>query len=258
MKKLLILTIALLPLCSCSILGSINWNPSSLASAAGKTMTAASITDEQVVALSRQTIANLDSQNALAPSSYSQRLARLMKGVTEINGMPLNFKVYKTDEINAFACGDGSVRVYSGLMDVMSDDELVAILGHELGHVSHQDTKRALKNAYLASAARDVVGSAGSVGALAANLFGDLGEALVSAQFSQSQEFQADEHGFQFAIDRGYGPNSMGNALQKLMSISDQGSSSVIAHMFASHPKTEKRIERVTKLAESYNAKSSK
>lgn len=258
MKRLIFITIAALSLCSCSILSGINWNPDGLASAAGKAITAASISDEQIVELSRQTVLSLDSQNILAGNEYQNRLARLLKGVDNINGMPVNFKVYKTDEINAFACGDGSIRVYSALMDVMSDDELIAIIGHELGHVKHQDTKKALKNAYLASAARDVVGSAGSYGAMISALLGDMGEALASAQFSQAQEYRADESGFEFALERGFGPHSMENALNKLLSMSGSSSNSVVAHMFASHPQTEKRIEKMKKAAESYESRSSK
>ncbi|MBQ9462975.1 MAG: M48 family metalloprotease [Bacteroidales bacterium] len=258
MKRLIIICFSVLSLCSCSILSGINWNPEGLASAAGKTITAASISDEQIVELSRQTVLSLDKQNTIIGGEYQNRLQRLLKGVDQINGLPVNYKVYKTDEINAFACGDGSIRVYSGLMDVMNDQELIAIIGHELGHVKHQDTKKALKNAYIASAARDVVGSAGSYGALISSLLGDMGEALVSSQFSQAQEYKADEHGFEFAIERGYGPRSMENALNKLLTLSGSSSNSIVAHMFASHPQTEKRIEKMKKAAESYETKSSK
>ncbi len=258
MKRLIIILTAASLLCSCSILSGINWSAEGLASAAGKAMTAANITDEMVVELSRQTIAQLDAQNTIDNGSYKRRLERVMAGVDNIDGIPINMKVYKTDEINAFACGDGSIRVYTGLMDVMDDDELVAIIGHELGHVHNQDTKRSIKSAYLASAARDVVASAGNYGALAAYLLGDVGEAFVSAQYSQQHEYRADQHGCQFAIDRGRSPYSMYNALQKLMQLSQDNSTSIIAHMFADHPKTELRAQRMKKMADEYVSKSSK
>ena len=251
MKKLLIIAVAAISLCSCSILTGINWNAEGLASAAGKVITATSITDDQIVALSRQTIVSLDQQNVIDNGAYAKRLARVLDGVNDIDGVPVNYKVYKTNEINAFACGDGSIRVYSGLMDVMDDEELTAIIGHE-------DTKKAIKSAYLASAARDVVASAGSYGAMAAYLLGDIGEALVSAQFSQAQEYKADEHGCSFAIERGKSPYSMYNALEKLMTLSGSSDNSIIAHMFADHPKTEKRMEKMKKMADEYSSKSSK
>lgn len=258
MKRLLLIAVTAMSLCSCSILSGIAWNPEGLASAAGKTITAASISDEMVVELCSQSIASLDAQAVIDNGKYARRLGKVMEGVTEIDGKPLNMKVYVTDQINAFASGDGSIRVYSGLMDVMDDAELAAIIGHELGHVHNQDTKKSIRTAYLASAARDVVASAGNYGALAAYLLGDVGEALVGAQYSQKCEYKADEHGCDFAISRGYSPYSMYNALEKLLSLSGDSSNSIIAHMFADHPKTELRASKMKARAEKYLAKSSK
>lgn len=39
-------------------------------------------------------------------------------------------------------------------MDVMTDEEVMAVVGHEIGHVVHTDSKDAMKNAYLRSAVR--------------------------------------------------------------------------------------------------------
>ena len=58
-----------------------------------------------------------------------------------MEGMPLNFKVYYVIDVNAFACADGSVRVFSSLMDIMTDEELLGVIGHEVGHV-HTKTQR--------------------------------------------------------------------------------------------------------------------
>ncbi len=57
-------------------------------------------------------------------------------------------------------CADGSVRVFSSLMDIMTDNELLAVIGHEIGHVKNQDTKDAMKSAYLKAAALDAASSA--------------------------------------------------------------------------------------------------
>jgi putative metalloprotease len=45
-----------------------------------------------------------------------------------------------------FATADGSVRVYSGLMDIMDDNELLAVIGHEIGHVANHDSQDAIKS----------------------------------------------------------------------------------------------------------------
>lgn len=256
MKKIVLLTAAVSMLCSCSILRNTTWDTQQLAMAASSALTAASITDAQVVALSQRTVAELDAQNKIETGAYLERLKRLMSGINEVEGIPLNYKVYRTNEVNAFACGDGSIRVYSGLMDVMDDDELMAIIGHEVGHVVHQDTKKAMKNAYLTAAARGVISAAGSVGAIAKTQLGDLGEAFVGSQFSQKQEYNADEYGFKFSMDHGHSPYSMCNALNKLVSLSSGTSASLVQKMFSSHPDSASRAAKMKEKADSYtNAK---
>ena len=135
MRRFLPILVAALLSCSCSVLSNINWDYGRLASAGAKAATAASISDEQVAELCRQSVAYTDSQTPLADAKYQQRLQKLMSGISSIDGKALNFKVYRSNEVNACAYGDGSVRVNSALMDLMDDDELFAVIGHELGHL---------------------------------------------------------------------------------------------------------------------------
>lgn len=258
MKKLAIIAAAMLTLSSCGILQGINWNEEALASATGKIVTAASITDDQIIQLCQQSIAQMDAEAIIDNGTYAKRLARLMNGVNSAGDLPVNFKVYKKDEINAFACGDGSVRVYTGLMDVMNDEQLVAIIGHELGHLCHQDTKKAMKKAYMTSAARDAVASVGTVGAIASSMLGDISEAFLQAQFSQKQEFAADEFGYEFAVYRGCSPYAMAQALEKLVELNNGQQASAVAQMFASHPNSEVRAAKMRAKADEAKAAAQK
>jgi len=239
----------------CGLLTAINWNGERIASATGKAVTAMAISDEQIVELCRQSVEQLDQQSTIDNGAYIARLRRLMSKVGPVNGMTLNYKVYRTEEVNAFASGDGSVRVYSGLMDLMTDDELISVIGHEIGHVVHKDSKNALKKAYMASAASDLVGAAGSVGAVTQAVAGSIGEALVNAQFSQKQEYKADEYGFEFAVAQGYDPYGMYNSLLKLTKLAESSKASSVAQMFSSHPDNLKRAERMKLKADNYTKK---
>ena len=239
---------------SCGILSNTNWDSAQLGSAMGKMATAASITDEQVIEICRQSTAQLDAQNTIENGAYNQRLQRLVKSV-KIDGLPLNFKVYKTAEVNAFASADGSVRVYTGLMDIMDDDQLISILGHEIGHVELKHVKESLGKAYRTSAARDVINAAGTIGAVSQTLVGDLAETVVNSKFSQQNEYEADEYGFAFAIRNGHDPYSMYKALNKLVELSgDSSKASALATMFSSHPDSQKRATKVKALADQYVA----
>lgn len=231
----------------------MNVDADAIASAAVKTLTATTINDSDIIQLSQQSVAYMDSTNTIATSgTYHDRLMRVTKDLKGPDGMALNFKVYMTDEVNAFACGDGSIRVYSGLMDCMDDDMLVAIIGHEIGHVAHKDTKAAMKRAYLTSAARDCVTSVGGiVGTISQSVIGDLAENYVSARFSQKQEYAADAYGFQFAVDNNHDRYSMYKALDKLVTLSGgQSSSSKVQKWFSSHPDSGERAARVKAMAD--------
>lgn len=242
---------AMLATSGCGLLGNVNWDAEQLAAAANNAMTAASITDEQIVELSKQAVKQYDSENTVDSGVYHNRLKKLLNGVT-VDGLPLNFKVYKKNEVNAFACGDGSIRVYSGLMDIMDDGELMAIIGHEIGHVVHKDTKNAMKKAYMTAAARDVVNAAGAVGAVSKTVLGDAAEAYLSSQFSQKQEFAADEYGFEFSIKQGFNKYSMATSLEKLVRLAGSSKASLVQQMFSSHPDSETRAARCREMADNY------
>ena len=222
-------------------------------SAAKDAAKAITLSDKEVAQLCAESVAWMDANNKVDDGEYDARLKRLTKDITEVDGVKLNFKVYDVIDINAFACGDGSVRVFSSLMDIMNDDELMAIIGHEIGHVVHHDTKDAMKRAYMASAARNAMGAAGgTIGKLSESTLGDITQSFMTAQFSQKQEYAADDFGFEFAIKYGHSPYSMAEALARLVEISNGEKSSRIAQMFSSHPDSEKRSARARQKAEAY------
>ena len=147
MKRILLILAVAVMTSSCGVLANVD--PNLALSGASKAIQALTISDEQIQAYVRQSVIQMDAQNKVSPatSSYSKRLANLTRGLTDVDGLPLNFKVYETKQVNAFACADGSVRVYSGLMDLLSDDEVLGVIGHEIGHVALKHSKKEMKNA---------------------------------------------------------------------------------------------------------------
>ena len=171
---------------------------SALIGAGGDLLKAATLSSEEVKSLGKATAGAMDAKNKAAPAgnAYAKRLDTIVSSLRNEAGLQLNYKVYLTKEVNAFACPDGSIRVFSGLMDMMDDNELYFVIGHEIGHVAGGDTANKLKLAYAASGARKAAGAAGGiVGALSSSQLGALGEALINSQFSQSQEYNADAYG---------------------------------------------------------------
>ena len=184
----------------------------------------------------------MDGENKLAPkdSKYSTRLDKLTAGLTQVDGTPLNFQVYLADEINAFAMPDGTVRVYSGLMDVMHDDELVAVIGHEIGHIKYEHSLSQFKTAYLTQAARLAAGGlGGKIGMLASSEYADMGAEFMSAQFSQKDELQSDIYGIEVLCQLNMDPFAAMRAQQVLLKHSGNGGG-----LFSSHPSSNERINQ--------------
>jgi len=211
---------------------------------------AASISESDLKSYVSQSVAQLDAQNkVLTSGSYVTRLNKIVKGITSVDGTPLNFKVYQTSDVNAFACADGSVRVYTGLMDIMSDDEVLGVIGHEIGHVAKKHSLNAYKEALMTSAALDALASTGNTAAaLTDSVLGQLAQTLMDSKFSRKQETQADDYGYDFLVSKGKNPWYMAKAFERLQSVSGSGTSaqvSSVAKLFSSHPDTASRIERV-------------
>lgn len=220
---------------------------------------AITLSDADIAKLSKEYMEWMDAHNPLtAPDTeYGQRLQKLTGHITEVEGMKVNFGVYEVVDVNAFACGDGSIRICAGLMDVMTDDEVMAVIGHEIGHVVNTDSKDAMKQAYMRSAIANASGAVSeTVSKLSESELGSLAEALAGAQFSQKQENAADDYAFKFSLQNNVDPYAMSNALNKLVEMFEAGGekASKIQQMFSTHPDSEKRAKRMKEKADQYVA----
>ncbi len=237
MKHYLLIFLSVMLLSSCE-----DTNILTLTDAASDAVNAITLTDENVIQLALQASLEADNKHTVAPPSnqYNIRLQRLVSGYSNRDGHRFNFKVYLTKEINAFAMADGTVRVYSGLMDIMNDEELLFIIGHEMGHVVKKHSRRKVVLAYASSAIRKGLASQqNEVGQIAGSVIGAFAYQLTNAQFSQHEERQADTYGVQFLETEGYGKENAVSALNKLADLANR-------HTFlSSHPDPAKRAKRV-------------
>lgn len=244
--------VAAMTLSSCGSMSNLDMGRTM--SAGAKALQAVTLTNDQVIAYVHQSVEQMDKQNVVAAENdpYTIRLRKVTQGLTSVDGIPLNFKVYKTTDVNAFACADGSVRVYSSLMDVMDDDELLGIIGHEIGHVAKHHSRNAMKTELLTGALRDGIGATGGVVAvLSDSQLGALGESLINAKYSRKQETEADNYGYDFLKAHGKNPWGMVNAFKQLQKMEGGGSSSgSLRQMFSSHPDTAARIKNMTERCE--------
>lgn len=205
---------------------------------------AITLSDQAVAELSAKSSTVMDNQHGIAPAGnpYAKRLRSLVGDLRELDGYTFNYKVYLQDEVNAFAMADGTIRIYSGLMDLLGDGELRFVIGHEMGHIVKQHTRKQLRLAYAASAVRKgIAAQEGGAADIARSQLGGLVERLMGAQFSQLEEKVADDYGLAFLKSKGYAPEDAVSGLKKLASLGS-------GHSFlSSHPDPGLRAERISR-----------
>lgn len=235
------------------------------ASAATKAVQAFTLTDEQMAEYVREYTEWLDKNNPLCSvededqgmREVAERLESIIADAPDIAELGLDVKAYYVGEVNAFASPDGTIRVFAGLMQLMTDEEILGIIGHEVGHIVNKDSKEAFKKALLTSALKDAAGAASqTMQRLSDSQFGELAEAFTTAQYSQQAEYAADEYGYNFIERAGKDPKAMADALRVLVRLQEEaggGSSSKLNQLFSSHPESAKRAERLDKIDEERN-----
>ncbi|MFV0605576.1 MAG: M48 family metalloprotease [Niabella sp.] len=194
----------------------------------------------------------MDNNNPVAPANdpYTVRLNKIFSKHQNEDGLKLNYKVYKVVDINAFACADGSVRVFSSLMDMLTDDELLGVIGHEIGHVKNKDTRDAIRAAYKRAAISDAAASqSGVAGALSESQLGALANAILQSKYSRKQESEADDYSYTFMKKHKYDVMALATAFKKLESLGSGEKKSNMEKMMSSHPDSGDRAKKVEEKA---------
>ncbi len=210
-------------------------------------------TNEDAATMAKEAVDKMDKENPVADlkDPYAIRLNKVFGKHKNEGGLQLNFKVYKIKDVNAFACADGSVRVYSGLMDIMDDNEVLAVIGHEIGHVANNDTRDAIKAAYKKEALLDAVASqSNKVATLTDSQLGKIGNAMIDSNHSRQQESDADTFSYDFMKRNGYNVNAVESAFNILAKMSEGADSSFITRMMSSHPDPKDRAIKAKERAE--------
>ena len=215
-------------------------------------MASFTFTNAEAAQLSSAAVKKMDSTNVVAgpKDGYTLRLNRIFGKHANENGLVLNYKVYLTKDVNAFATADGSVRVFSGLMDLMDDNQLLAVIGHEIGHVANEDTKDAMKAAYRKAALVGAVSSqSDKIAAITDGQLGQIANAMLDSSHSRMQESEADTYSYDFMKRNKYDVNAVESAFALLASQSDGASSNFLTKMMSSHPDPKDRSEKAKKRA---------
>lgn len=153
--------------------------------------------------------------------------------------------VLKSDDVNAYVAPGGKVVFYTGIVEKLqlTDDEIAAIMGHEMIHALEEHSKSKI-------GAQALTGLAVSIGASAAGLgqagtaLADLGSQVgVGLPYSRSLESRADQGGLMLMAEAGFNPNAAITLWQKMQA--NDGKQGLT--FLSTHPSNQSRIDAMKK-----------
>ncbi|MFJ1302469.1 M48 family metallopeptidase [Pseudomonadota bacterium AL_CKDN230030165-1A_HGKHYDSX7] len=176
--------------------------------------------------------------------AISQRLiAQVGAFRPEATSWPWEVHVLSVDEINAWCMPGGKIAVYTGLLSKIkpTDDELAAILGHEIAHALREHARERVSQQMATNIGLQVLSIATGSSA-ASDLGGQLTDVMFTLPNSRTHETEADRMGVELAARAGFDPRAAVTLWQK-MGAASGGSSQ--PEFLSTHPSASTRINEL-------------
>jgi predicted Zn-dependent protease len=214
------------------------------------------ISENEEIAMGREYNAQILKKNSIYQDKelqdYVQSIGDSLASRSHRPNLVYRFTVLDSSDINAFALPGGYIFINRGLMSYLSsEEELAAVLAHEIGHVTARHSVRQYSQSQLMSILSTAIEiNAGSTAGNIANLASG---ALLSG-YGREMELEADELGAQYIFEDGYSPQGMYKVLSVLKDqevyskeiAKQRGQEPSSYHgIFASHPSNDKRLQEV-------------
>lgn len=190
-------------------------------------------------------------------NKYPEMLARLTRILDEMIPHTAHFRpdavnwgwevnLIQDDTINAWVMPGGKIMFYSGLIEKLSlnDDEIAAIMGHEMAHELREHARERISQAQVGSVGLSVVGQLTGVQGAALDLAGAVMNVGILLPFSRVHEVEADRIGIELAARSGYDPAAAIAIWEKMAKLSQGGAP---PEFLSTHPSYDSRIKDLTR-----------
>lgn len=149
--------------------------------------------------------------------------------------------VETSDQLNAYCMPGGKIMVYSGLVHKLSltDDELAAVIGHEMAHALREHSRERLSRLYAQELALSGVAAIAGLGQGTVDLVGAIGNVTFQLPHSREQESEADIIGLELMARAGYDPRAAPALWRKMARVSSGGAP---PQFLSTHPSGATRI----------------
>ncbi len=198
--------------------------------------------------LAAETTATMPAVADAALGAYVTGITDRLAALSERPGLPWKITVLDDAAVNAFALPGGNLFVTRGLMTWLgSEDELAAVIGHEIGHVTARHSANTLSRTILAAPLIGLVGALDPrmehIGAVTG-----AGVGLARLGHSREDERQADDLGLRYLRRAGYDPSAMLDVFTVLETV-DKAEGARLPTWLLTHPAPADRKTRLGTVA---------
>mgnify|MGYP006282020465 CR=1 FL=1 len=196
---------------------------------------------KELAAAEKKKALNVDEQQVTRVRTIANRL---IPQTTVFRPDAKNWKweinVQKTDELNAYCMPGGKIMVYSGIIEKLklTDDELAAIVGHEIAHALREHTRERVSRAYAEQLGLSVLAVVTGAGNEAMKMASTITQVTFGLPHNREQETESDRIGLELMARAGYNPNAAVTLWQKMKA---QGGSRS-PEFLSTHPDSNNRI----------------
>ena len=148
--------------------------------------------------------------------------------------------VIEDAQLNAWAMPGGKMAVYSGLIEKLrlTEDELAAIMGHEIAHSLREHARERVSREMATGIAVGIAGAALGLGDIGQQLAGAVANVTFNLPHSRTHETEADRLGVELAARAGYDPHAAISLWQKMTQVGGGGG----PQFLSTHPSPESRL----------------
>ncbi len=149
--------------------------------------------------------------------------------------------------LNATCAPGGKITFYSGLIEQLNltDDEIAAIMGHEIAHALREHGRERLSQAMAQNAVTNIAMAAAGAYGSAISAANQAAQYILVLPNSRQNESEADAIGIELAARAGYNPQAAISLWQKMNKVT-QGKGAI--EFLSTHPSGDTRIEQLTEL----------
>ena len=204
--------------------------------------------EEKIAQMGVQSYQQMKQEEPIDTSTADNRYVKCVAdAITRVTGGEWEVTVFKDDQVNAFALPGGKIGVYSGLLDVAkTDDQLAAVIGHEVGHVladhgNERVSQQAATQGGLQVVSAFLGGSGGGGNQAVMSALGLGAQVGILLPFSRTQESEADTIGLELMARAGFDPRESVALWQNMAAAGGEKP----AEFMSTHPSNQHRINNL-------------